>query len=83
MTDPLTGVKVRCWGLCRFAKVKDPNTGKTKEIALNSIIYRASDGSVYDGKLGVNNSRGSVRMTYNNAMWTFYNIPLNTTVYVK
>ncbi len=81
--DPLTGVKVRCWGLCRFAKVKDPNTGKTKEIALNSIIYRASDGSVYDGKLGLNNSRGSVRMTYNNAMWVFYNIPLNTAVYVK
>ena len=80
--DPLTKVKVRCWGLCRFTTVKDTETGKDKDIALNSIIYRASDGSVYDGRLGVNNSRGSIRLSYNNAMWLFYNVPLKTTVYV-
>jgi hypothetical protein len=77
VVDDQTGVKVRCWGLCRFYK---DNTGK--EIALNSIIYRASDGSVYDGRLGINNSKGSVRLSYNNAMWIFYNAPINTRVHV-
>ncbi|MBR2547983.1 MAG: L,D-transpeptidase family protein [Eubacterium sp.] len=75
--DPDTGVKVRCWGLCRFYKGDDGT-----QYALNSIIYRASDGSVYDGRLGVNNSRGSVRTSYNNAMWIYNNIPVNTAVIV-
>ncbi len=77
VVDDLSGVKVRCWGLCRFYK---DDTGK--QYALNSIIYRASDGSVYDGRLGINNSKGSVRLSYNNAMWVFYNAPINTTVYI-
>jgi lipoprotein-anchoring transpeptidase ErfK/SrfK len=70
-------VKVRCWGLCRFY---EDETGRT--YSLNSILYRASDGTVYDGRLGANCTSGTVRLSYNNAMWIYYNAPVNTKVYV-
>ena len=72
------GEKVRCWGRCKFTT--DPDTGV--EISLNSILYRVSDGSVFDGRLGGNVTAGPVRLAYNNAMWIYNNCPLKTAVYV-
>ncbi len=73
----VSNVKVRCWGMCRFYR---DNEGK--DYSINSILYRQSDGSVYDGRLGMNCTTGTVRLSYNNAMWIYYNAPINTTVYV-
>ena len=75
-TTHKSGFKVRCWGWCKFFEDSE------KEYALNSILYRSSDGSVYDGRLGANCTPGTVRMSYNNAMWIYYNCPVNTRVYI-
>ncbi|MBQ3282148.1 MAG: L,D-transpeptidase family protein [Eubacterium sp.] len=74
----VSGVKVRCWGMCRFWK--DPNTGTA--YSLNSILYRADTGAVYDSRLGANCTTGTVRLSYNNAMWVWNNMPVNTAVFV-
>ena len=47
----------------------------------HSVLYN-TDGTLQDGRLGLNLSHGCVRLAYNNAYWIYKNIPRGTTVVV-
>ena len=58
-------------------------TNITGEYYYHSILYRLSDGEVYDDKLGVAISHGCIRLATENAAWIYYNVPTGTTIIIN
>ncbi|MBQ9015702.1 MAG: L,D-transpeptidase family protein [Firmicutes bacterium] len=71
----LDGTQVRYWYHTQFIPSSDRG--------LHSGLYYVETGKPYDTALRTATSQGSVRLSLGNAEWIYYNVPLDTTVYIK